>query len=61
MFMQQVIKISLNLSYSEKLLENFEVDFPLKILCVKQNVQTSNSEIRLWHLLIFEFLHNDLL
>ena len=59
MFMQQVIKISLNLSYSEKFWEDFVVDFP--ILCVQQNVQTSNSEIRLWHLLIFEFLHNDLL
>ena len=48
MFMQHVIKISLNLSYSEKLWEDFVVDFPLKILCVQQNVQTSNTEIRLW-------------
>ena len=31
--MQQVIQISLNLSYSEKLWEDCEVDFPLKILC----------------------------
>ena len=30
--MQQVIQISLNLSYSEKLWEDCEVDFPLKIL-----------------------------
>ena len=38
MFMQQVIKISLNLSYSEKLWEDFVVDYPLKILCVKHRI-----------------------
>ena len=43
MSMQQVIKISLNLSYSEKLWEDCEVDFPLEILC-----NTTKCNIELW-------------